>query len=588
MTDADRLLANWTPDQIARHIREEFEDHERFCAKFQIRDKRGVPVRFRMSPAGRKILARAYEQRRKGKPVRIMVLKPRQAYCSATLATEIFKRTAFLPGQQALVFGHTYDAARNIWGYIDQYQATYNPGESLIRPMELTRRRKDEYLEWGGSSWVDIASAENVQTGRSYSLRHLLLSESAFWRDAATLRTGLLQCVPNDADTCIFDESTANGASGAFFERWNQITSPDYRGDWEAVFFGAHEHPEYQRPLDVSVAAFYRSLTREERDLIERYGLTYEQINWRRWCIANSCDGSVARFKQEYPYSAEEAFLASGRPRFDLVSLGKMPVIPEPSRGEIERVRVGTGYGIQFLSRTDGRGPLSIFRKPERGHHYIIGCDPAEGIDIQEGRGDADPDYSVASVVDVYSGEQVACYHERLEPDAFADVVAAIGEWYNWAFLVPEVNSVGLAFVQGLLYRQYPTHLIYQRDYSGHGKTPMLQELGWKETVATRQLLISTHDRALMQGAIRLHCPICVREHRTFVIKPSGRAEHSDGCHDDAVFANALVSVGLETAIRLFDRMQEQRKRALVRGDYEDEDEDNPAPRSFRYRKRWS
>ena len=80
--------------------------------------------------------------------------------------------------------------------------------------------------------------------------------------------------------------------------------------------------------------------------------------------------------------------------------------------------------------------------------------------------------------------------------------------------------------------------------------------------------------------AIHIVCPHCQSEHRTFVIHATGRAEHQEGCHDDAVFAGALASVGLQTAPRI-RALIESRKPKPVHWDDEDED-DRPRGRGYR------
>ena len=50
-------------------------------------------------------------------------------------------------------------------------------------------------------------------------------------------------------------------------------------------------------------------LTEEEEKLQEKFGLDEEQLYWRRLKIA---EGGKLKFQQEYPASAEEAFIVSG------------------------------------------------------------------------------------------------------------------------------------------------------------------------------------------------------------------------------------------------------------------------------------
>jgi hypothetical protein len=58
---------------------------------------------------------------------------------------------------------------------------------------------------------------------------------------------------------------------------------------------------------------------REER-LRDRYKIGPEQLAWRRWAIRSQLGGDPDSFDQEYPESAEVAFLSSGRPFFRMRS----------------------------------------------------------------------------------------------------------------------------------------------------------------------------------------------------------------------------------------------------------------------------
>ena len=58
-------------------------------------------------------------------------------------------------------------------------------------------------------------------------------------------------------------------------------------------------------------------LTEKEKELQQIYGVTLEQLTWRRWCIQNNCAGDETQFIQEYPINPQEAFLSTGTCPFD-------------------------------------------------------------------------------------------------------------------------------------------------------------------------------------------------------------------------------------------------------------------------------
>ena len=119
-------------------------------------------------------------------------------------------------------------------------------------------------------------------------------------------------------------ESTANGCED-FKDRWDAAVAGE--NDFEPVFFAWFENPDYAMPVEPGI-----EWTAEERETRERYSLSWEQLRWRRWCIANNCGGSRDMFRQEYPANPDEAFLYSGSGVFD-----NCPRYPPPRGGRAAR-----------------------------------------------------------------------------------------------------------------------------------------------------------------------------------------------------------------------------------------------------------
>jgi hypothetical protein len=256
-------------------------------------------------------------------------------------------------------------------------------------------------------------------------------------------------------------------------------------------------------------------------------------------------------FHQEYPSTAAEAFLYSGRPRFDHKQLVKMPVIADALAGELVE-RVSGPRRVQVFEPGE-RGPLVLYKRPLANRLYVAGVDICEGIDVGDGTiGGQDPDWSVANFFDRDTGEQVAKLRARMEPDPFAEYVWALMQFYNGAFSVPEANGPGIAFIEALLRHGCPPSLIYHRrpdadeQFAGQRASSKLELLGWKENSTTRVQLISRLDARIRELTIILHDPNTISEHFSFIIRPNGRAEHQDNCHDDEVFSCGLAGVGLD------------------------------------------
>lgn len=530
----------------------DFHDHPKFCEQsLSIRNKQGRVVPFILQPAQAKLHKAIKQMRDARRPVRIVYLKPRRVMVSAATAAEFFHEIPFTPGQSGLVVAHLKKAAKEIWNYHRDFDRFYRPFGGLIeRPGRHRKPGAAGCIEYDNGSRIEIETARNLDAGRAFGIRYLHLSEYAYYRNARELGRGLINSVPDDVDTMIVKESTANGVGNPFHQDCLAAMDTTSGNEWLFVFFAWFEHPEYVREFATpeARARFQQTLTSHEEEMRARFQLSLEQLAWRRWAIQNKCEGSVETFHQEYPSTPEEAFLYSGRPRFQHQALSRMPVIKDAPCGELVE-EVGPRAALRF--EVQDRGPLVVYKRPQPNKMYVAGADVAEGIDVGDGSiGGEDPDYSVLIIADKDTGEQVAKLRARMEPDPFAEYSAALLRWYNWAFIVPEANGPGVAYMEGLLRYGVPPALIYHRHPQPDEKfssqaSSSLQLLGWKQNAVTRVQMISLLDRAIREMSYIMHDPNTISEHLTFVIKSSGRAEHQNNCHDDEVFASGATVLGL-------------------------------------------
>jgi hypothetical protein len=165
---------------------------------------------------------------------------------------------------------------------------------------------------------MSTITAKNAGAGQGANLVHC--SEVGLWEgnqiDAKSVLDTLLQIVPLAPRTVICLESTARGVGNEFHARWKQAERSLAAGldDFYPFFIAWFEEPE-NRIEGVTWDALEGLDEREER-LRDRYGVDAEQLAWRRWAIRSQLGGDSDRFDQEYPESADVAFL-SGRPFFD-------------------------------------------------------------------------------------------------------------------------------------------------------------------------------------------------------------------------------------------------------------------------------
>lgn len=516
-----------------------------FCSEsLQIRNKRGRNVAMALGPAGVRLADAIAEADRLQKAFRAMYLKARQVWISATFEAFVFSILAFERGQKARVVAHNGDSASLVYEYFQQYAANYRPFRGVVG-MAGVVNDADGHMLFDNGSEVRVSTAGTVEAGRGGSIRINHKSEVAFWRNAEKLAAGMGNSMPDDPGTYDLEESTANGASGYFYERWNDQTNGLVK-----LFFGWHEHPEYYRAIG-DVRYFQDSLTKTELALMQNFRCTLEQIAWRREKIRTTCAGSEKLFHQEYPSTPEEAFLHSGRPRFDLISIGLQPRREAAWRGELVETEDG-----RILRQENDEGSVYIWRERIRGCRYVAGVDNCEGIDVaavggKTQPGKQDPDYGVVAVGNADSGEVVAMIRGRLEPAELARQTRLLGKLYGTPFVVPEANGPGLAYLQALqTIEQYPMSRVYHRDPEpdeilASGNEQLLQKLGWRSSIRTRPVLIANLATALTDGSLIIHDPTMLAELRAFVIKPNGKAEANEGSHDDCVIAIALMLEGI-------------------------------------------
>jgi hypothetical protein len=546
---------------ILNQVLLDFEDTATFAREsLAVLNAKGRTVPMLLNPAQIKLDETIRKIRARKRPVRIVILKSRRAGFSTGVAATLFKETPFRTGQKTLIVAQEDKAVKeSLFPMYDRFNTHYKPFRNIIALPKLVSDRQDG-LEWENESSISIQTAKNLQGARSFGYRRVHLSEYAFYPNAKTLMTGLMQTVPNDPDTIVIVESTANGMGNDFEKLYNRAKTG--KTEWVALFFPWHEDPNCTMTLEVPADVFQVSLDDDERLMMLQYHLTLEQLNFRRWKIANDLDGDPRMFQQEYPINDKEAFLVTGRPYFMVDTIQRQ----QPEAGAVGELRIEqVGMREELVFRPNPRGALTVWKRPDPAKHYVIGVDPAGGKDINLGVGNPDPDFSVASVGERDLREQVAQLRERIQPSALADYVYELGRWYNWAYVVAEVNAkIGVAFIDRLLALNYPPARIYKRKYLDRAGQPVSEKFGWYADEGTRNQLLGYYSQALLAGRVIIKSDVSIQELFSFVIHPDGKPAAAIGSHDDCVFGDGYMIVGFNQA-PVFEH-QGARKVEVIRG----------------------
>lgn len=472
------------------------------------------------------------QQIKAGKPVRIIVLKARQLGFSTFIEALLFYFTACQFAVNTFIVAHQIDSSNAIYAMAKLF---YDMLPIEIKPMVKYSNAK--LLEFdnpdtdpmerannpGLKSSIKVASAESKGIGRSMTFKYVHISEYAFWQKGKKeILTGILQAVPPMSGTMVFIESTANGYDH-FKELWDGAVSGE--NGFMPVFFAWHDNPEYS----MLYSGF--ALTEEEKQLKKQFDLTNDQLEWRRWCIKTNCSGDVEQFRQEYPSYPEEAFLMTGRPVFNQKIVQNRLMILQgykPSRiGRFVYEYDGLNIrNIRFIDCEDGE--IEIYEEPQQRIPYVLGGDTA-------GEGS---DYFIGDVLNNITGKQSARYRCQVDEDLYAKQMYCLGVFYNKALIGIEVNFS--TFPEMELERLgYPS--LYVREVQDTYQDKYRKAFGFKTTSLTRPMILDYFKEVARTDIDHIMDVELLKEMLTFVKNDAGRAEASEGNHDDLVMAHAIA-----------------------------------------------
>lgn len=475
--------------------------------------KGGRLVRFEMNRPQTTVHKMIVGQKKNTGRVRTLILKARQTGISTYVEGRYFWLTTKTPNCSTFVLSHLQESTSAIFRMVTTFYDNL-PDPAFKPPLQAKTLSMLRFK--GLNSQYRVGTAKTGQTGRGQTNQLVHGSEVAFYPDADLITAGLIQTV-GPTGTEVILESTANGASGWFYDRCMECL--DGRDEWQLIFLPWHQMTEYRLPVPEE---FER--TEEEQALADTHDLDDKQLVFRRSKILEL--GSEELFKQEYPSTAREAFLVSGR---TLVSQTSLDLLERTCRPASQVCDVGPGGVLP-----SAYGKLSVWDHPAKDDDYVIGVDVAEGLEHG--------DYSVAQVLN-RAGQQVASWHGHIDPLDFGYVLNNLGRHYNKALMMVERNNHGLTTIRKLQELGYP-HLYteQQLDYAYGDKAT--KRAGWLTTARTKPLIIDRLSRAVMQGESGIVDLALAKELRTYVVDERGRTNAQRGCFDDRIMAYAIAMHG--------------------------------------------
>jgi len=364
---------------------------------------------------------------------------------------------------------------------LDKIKTFYRTTPDAIKPTIHYNSKFEISFPKSDSKILVLPSTDNV--GRGYTINYALLTEVPFWDKAEDKLVTLEASVPINGKIII---ESSPGAVGDYFHRmW--VSQNDY------------VKKEY---------GWWWNYTEEEIDTIRR------RMNNPR------------KFNNNYALE----FLISGRAVFtqEAINLQRQGVLKVGDKIMLEN-------GFEHIVREEEG--FRMYKPPEPKHFYVVGADCSEGV--------TGGDYSVATIIDRSTGEEVGMWRGHIAPDKFAKVLDKWGRFYNNALMVVEAEAHGNVVLNVLKQMLYPSLYFRPSRFDTIGN-PWSDKLGWKTTKVTRPILIDEFEQMTREGSITLHSKETVDEMTTFVFNDANNMVCMDSYNDDCIFSTAIACQGFK------------------------------------------
>jgi len=288
-------------------------DYKKFIEEnFMILDREDqIPVPFKFNLVQQKYYENLFlgdnPDYPKQEGVREIILKARQQGFSSFILALFTVDFLTRPYSISICISHRKDSTELLFKKVRFYIESYLEKLTAAQGIKLTPETMRKFFKSDNKGMIEnatnnamfyIGTAGSKVGGRGGSARNIHFSEAAFYQDteivtAREIIVATAQQVPQGKGM-IYIESTANGEGNYYHSEW--IRSEENKSSYKPRFFGWQE--------------FYSEAWVQEK--------RKEFPNDKLW-------------KQEYPATAEEAFITSGAPYFDVEKLNEMlKEAPEP------------------------------------------------------------------------------------------------------------------------------------------------------------------------------------------------------------------------------------------------------------------
>lgn len=560
---ADRMLAGHERTFTVRFMGKRYPLWKLVEHLVHITDKNDNDVLFKYNYQQCLVYLEKCRLKEAGLDVRTDTLKARQVGITTMEAAENSIITFYTPNVSTAIVADLQEHAAGIFDkvqYIYDHLDMANPHRKLIEenPKEYGSLSYKPTLKYNkgqkmlqtkaGNSRIEVIAVSDA-AGRSRHYTRIHCSEVAFWPGMEKALLSLFKTVSRgNANSQITLETTANGYND-YKVRWDKdFAGGD--GTFKAIFLPWFENPEYRRPVPVGYDLM-ANMDQWEIEKMRKHNLSMEQMYWFHLEYLDS--GCKKDFVlQEDPFDPIDAFISTGNTVFnkDLLEMRKREIVereresPSP-RGiftcehipnrDMSVIEVPE-KSIKWNPTRDG--PITIFKCPERGHPYVVTCDPFMG----------GSDNVAMQVRDNNTGEQVARFKSNeLSNDRCAWQLYCLGRMYNWALISCETN-VGQIVMELIVKAKYPKVYVTQSQTFENFRRTVKTQFGHKTLKNNRQFQIDSLATDFEENPSFVNDYDTICEMETFTIVEhldkdgnvtSAKQEAAGGAHDDLVMSLA-------------------------------------------------
>ena len=508
-------------------------------AVFTVVDKEGRTVPFFLNEVQRDFISRI---EREGTRRPFLILKGRQQGFTTLITALALACSITHINWFGLTIADCGDNTRAIFN--DKARSVYDRLPAVLKPTEKFNTARELFFSKLGSSWRAATASRDVARSKTLSFVHY--SEAAFYKCELSDMQAAVGAACVDGALIIY-ETTANGYN-AFRELWRSGSCVNIFYEWWRTAEYRSTEYEYLDRADGWLTA--------RLQLLSEMGLDREQLCW----YAKKYDGYLDKrmIRQEFPCTAEEAFLATGDCVFDLDRLGEQIVRVERLG---KRPRVGSFtydkllrpitdergqvldyvpelYNIRFIE--DRGGCIRIHEEPrvrqnEEGEivsraPYVLGGDTA-------GEGS---DFFTAKVLCNLDGKCAATLQKQsMDEDLYAEQVYCLGRYYHDALVALEINFSRVP-MRHLVRLGYPN--VYLREVMTGAADEVTMVPGFLTDRATRPIIVDTLI-GVMRDDVGSEVDLAtLAEMTVFIRHKNGKKAAMEGYHDDLVMARAIAT----------------------------------------------